>query len=222
MRNIFIITLFVIGTAISAQTAEQTIKSIFDNALSTNTAEEHLYYLCKNTKGRLPGSPEAIHAVEYTKWALMEAGADSVWLQPVPVPHWIRGEEKAVAYSRMGNINLTISALGLSVGTDENGIEAGIIEVNSFDDLKVFGESNISGKIVFFNRPADVTLINTFASYAGAVDQRVYGASEAAKYGALAVIVRSPTQAKHDFVHTGVLRYSEGNSKNSCSNHITS
>ena len=210
MRNIFIITLFVIGTAISAQTPEQTIKSIFDNALSTNTAEEHLYYLCKNTKGRLPGSPEAIHAVEYTKWALMEAGADSVWLQPVPVPRWIRGKEKAVAYSRMGNISLTISALGLSVGTDENGIEAGIIEVHSFDDLKVYGESNISGKIVFFNRPADVTLINTFASYAGAVDQRVYGASEASKYGALAVIVRSPTQAKHDFVHTGVLRYSEG------------
>ncbi len=210
MRNLFIVALIVIGNAIYAQTPEQTIKSIFDNALSDKTAEEHLYYLCKNTKGRLPGSPEAIHAVEYTKWALMEAGADSVWLQPVPVPRWIRGEERAVAYSNMGNINLTISALGLSVGTDKAGIEAGLIEVKTFDELKELGENIVSGKIVFFNRPVDNTLINTFAAYGGAVDQRVNGASEAAKYGAEAVIVRSPTHADHDFAHTGVVRYSEG------------
>lgn len=213
MKNILIVAFFVLGSALYSQTADQTIKSIFDNALGDNTAEEHLYYLCKNTKGRIPGSSQAIHAVEYTKWALLQAGADSVWLQTVPVPRWERGEEKAVAYSAMGDVDLTISALGLSVGTEDAGIEGNIVEVKSFDDLRQLGKENISGRIVFFNRAVDNTLINTFSGYAGAVDQRVYGASEAAQFGAVAVIVRSPTQADHDFAHTGVVRYTEGTRK---------
>jgi len=210
MKRFFLFFISIVSVSINAQTPEQTIRSIFNNALTDNTAEEHLYYLCKNTKGRIPGSAEAIHAVEYTKWALLQAGADSVWLQEVPVPQWVRGKEKATAYSDLGNINLTIAALGLSVGTSEDGIEAPVIEVKSFNDLKTLGREHISGKIIFFNRPVDNTLINTFTGYGGAVDQRLSGASEAALYGAEAVIVRSPTQADHDFVHTGVVRYKEG------------
>lgn len=208
MKQLITIIIFLLLPLTSfPQNPEVVIKSIFNNALLDNTAEEHLLYLCKNTKGRIPGSKEALHAVKYTMNALIDAGADSVWLQEVPVPHWERGEERAILRSRLGTHELSISALGLSVGTGPMGINTGLIEVHNFEQLREIGTEGISGKIVFFNRPADNTLINTFSGYAGAVDQRISGASEAAQYGAAGVIVRSPTQATHDFVHTGVVRY---------------
>ena len=211
MRRLFLLIIAVF-TVIQAngQETEKIIKSIFDEALTDQTAYRNLEYLCKNTKGRLPGSPAAAEAVEFTRQALLKAGADTVWLQKVPVPHWERGSEKCSVISELSGVtDLSISALGFSVGTTDKGITSGIVEVKDFEELKKIGKKNIEGRIVFFNRPADNTLINTFAAYGGAVNQRVYGASEASKYGAVAVIVRSATQALDDYPHTGVTRYAD-------------
>lgn len=194
---------------LQAQTPEQVIKSIFDNALTDTTARDNLHYLCKNTIGRIAGSKQALHAVDYTRKALIEAGADSVWLQEVPVPRWERGAEEATVFFSDKSKKLTISALGLSVGTGDQALRAEMVEVKDFQQLNNLGEELVKGKIVFFNRPADPTLINTFSSYGGAVNQRTEGASYASALGAIAVIVRSPTQALHDFAHTGVVRYKD-------------
>ena len=105
--------------------------------------------------------------------------------------------------------NVPITALGGSVATPQKGIKAGVIEVQGIEDLAVLGEAGIKGKIVFFNRPMDPTLINTFSAYSGAVDQRGQGAAEAAKYGALGVIVRSMNLRLDDFPHTGGMRYGD-------------
>jgi hypothetical protein len=191
-----------------AQSPDVVIKSIFDEALTDTTAYHHLRYLTKNTKGRSPGSDEAELAVRYTFQALADAGADTVWLQEVNVPHWVRGQEEAYILSDItGKKELTISALGLSPGTGTKGVTAAVVEVHSLEELALLGKENITGKIVFFNRPVDNTLVNTFSGYGGAVDQRVQGPSEASRYGATAVIVRSATQAMDDFPHTGVTRY---------------
>lgn len=204
---LFFLSLLLVSQA-EAQQPDSVIRSIFSEALTDTTAYHHLRWITKNTKGRLPGSREALLAVEYTRQALIDAGADSVWLQEVAVPHWKRGEEKAVIISdASGRSELTIAALGLSVGTAEEGLTAGVVEVHSFDELAGMGREMIGGKIVFFNRPVDNKLINTFAGYGGAVNQRVQGASEASRYGAAAVIVRSATHALNDFPHTGVTRY---------------
>jgi carboxypeptidase Q len=193
-----------------SQEPEKNIRSIFDEALTNRTAFDQLRYLCKNTKGRIPGSPAAAEAVEFTRQALIKAGADTVWLQKVPVPHWERGFEKCkVVSSKMGSEDLSIAALGLSAGTPSEGVVSKIIEVHDFDELKLLGKKGIEGKIVFFNRPVDNKLINSFAGYGSAVNQRTQGASEASKYGAIAVIVRSATQALDDFPHTGVTIYEE-------------
>lgn len=202
----------VLFTSLSvAQSPEGVLRTFFSDALTDSSAENNLRYLCKETPGRLSGSDAASRAVEFTFRALKEAGADTVWLQKVPVPHWVRGEEYARARSeQLGELELNAGALGLSVGTGKEEIRAGVIEVASFEELKALGYENVKGKIVFFNRHADNTLLNTFAGYSGAVNQRISGASEASQYGALAVIVRSPTQAEHDFIHTGVVRYYEG------------
>jgi carboxypeptidase Q len=210
-RPVFVIGLLLLAAVSTAQKPEESLRAIFNEALTDTTAYNHLRYLCANTKGRIPGSPAAAEAVEYTRQALLKAGADTVWLQRVPVPHWERGSESArVISSVMGTADLTISALGLSVGTTADGLLAAVIEVKDISELKKIGRAGVEGRIVFFNRKVDNTLINTFAGYAGAVEQRTRGASEAARYGAAAVIVRSVTQALHDFPHTGVTRYEDG------------
>ena len=84
-----------------------------------------------------------------------------------------------------------------------------ILEVKSLDELESMGKEKIRGKIVFYNRPMDPTQIRTFNSYGGAADQRVYGPSKAAEYGAVAAIVRSLTTANDDFPHTGVTVYKD-------------
>jgi len=211
MRTILLVFLSGILTLpLFSQEAEKIVRSIFDEALTDKTAYNQLKYICKNTIGRIPGSPAAAEAVEYTRQALIKAGADSVWLQKVPVPHWERGFEQCrMVSATMGSEELTIAALGLSEGTSAEGVLSKIIEVHDFNELKVLGKKNIEGKIVFFNRPVDNKLINSFAGYGGAANQRTQGASEAAKFGAVAVIVRSVTQALDDFPHTGVTRYEE-------------
>ena len=116
-RLIIVVITGILSLPLFAQEAEKTVRSIFDEALTDRTAFNQLEYICKNTKGRIPGSPAAAEAVEYTRQALIKAGADSVWLQKVPVPHWGRGFELCkVVSATMGSEDLTIAALGLSVG----------------------------------------------------------------------------------------------------------
>jgi hypothetical protein len=212
MKKTFSFTALAFFSAMTfSQEPEKIISAIFTEALTDRTAYNQLEYLCKNTKGRLAGSAASLKAIEYTRKALADAGADTVWLQKVTVPHWERGFEKCLVMSPVfGKEELTISALGLSVGTGQEGISAGVIEVKNFDELRSLGKEKIEGSIVFFNRPVDNSLVNTFSGYGGAVDQRVSGAAEAAAYGAAAVIVRSATQSLDDFPHTGTLRYAEG------------
>jgi len=210
-RILFFLTLILLSSGSIAQEPEKILTSIFNEALTDGTAWRQLEYLCRNTKGRLSGSAASYKAIEYTRQALTDAGADTVWLQKVMVPRWERGFELCrVTSSLSGTADLSVSTLGLSVATGTEGIEAAVIEVHDFEELKTLGRNRIEGRIVFFNRPVDNTIINTFAGYAGAVNQRISGASEASKYGAAAVLVRSATQFLHDFPHTGVIRYADG------------
>jgi carboxypeptidase Q len=210
-KNIASCLLVLLSLGLKAQDPGKILTSVFDEALTDSSAYKQLEYLCKFTKGRLDGSPAAAKAVEYTRQCLIKAGADSVWLQKVPVPAWTRGTEKCrISSSVTGSADLSIAALGLSVGTSEVGITSEVVEVHDFEELKTLGRNKIEGKIVFFNRPVDNKLINSFSGYGGAVNQRTIGASEASGYGALAVIVRSVTQSLDDFPHTGVTHYKDG------------
>ena len=138
-------------------------------------------------------------------------GLDRVWLQPVKVPKWVRGTpEFAYIESDPGlTNNVPICALGGSVATPLGGIKAGVVEVQGIEGLKVLGKEKIQGKIVFFNKAMDPTNIDTYMSYSGSVDQRYAGATEAAKYGAVGVIVRSLNLRLDDFPHTGAMSYGD-------------
>ncbi len=195
----------------SSQENEKTIKAIFDKALTDQTAYDNLHYLCKNCSGRIVGSPQAAMAVEFTYQIMSSMELDRVEKQPVQVPHWVRGEkeEASIQSGRLGFKQVPVTALGMSVGTGKNGLSACIVEVQNFKELEDLGKEKVEGKIVFFNRPMDPTMINTFGAYGEAANQRTQGASEAARYGAAGVIVRSLTTSQDDFPHTGVLSYKD-------------
>ena len=181
---------------------------ITKKALTEKTGYKLLQELC-DIGPRLSGSENSLRAIYWAEEKLKSFGVDKVWLQPVMVPHWERGsvETAVIVYDKnISEKSLSILSLGGSIATPENGITANVIEVKNFTELEK-RKNEVKGKIVFFSRPVDEGLLNTFAGYGSAVDQRVYGAVEAAKYGAVAVLIRSIT-TKHDNVpHTGVMVY---------------
>ncbi|MBQ22895.1 MAG: peptidase M28 family protein [Flavobacteriales bacterium] len=185
------------------------IDKIYDEALSNGNSYEWLDYLSNQIGGRLSGSINYDRSVKWGKDELQNIDVDSVWLQPVMIPKWVRGApEYAHIESSPGNtISVPIAALGGSISTPSIGISANVIEVKNFKELKMIGRDSIRGKIIFYNRPMDPTLINTFQAYGGSVNQRTQGAIEAAKLGAIGVIVRSMTTSLDDYPHTGSMYY---------------
>ena len=211
MRHLLLVFL-IISTQIEAQNNDQKqINEIYNTALTNGSGYAWLNYLSNQIGGRLSGSLQAQKAVDYTKKILDSMGLDRVWLQPVKVPKWVRGTpEFAYIESDPGlTNNVPICALGGSVATPLGGIKAGVVEVQGIEGLKVLGKEKIQGKIVFFNKPMDPTNIDTYMSYSGSVDQRYAGAIEAAKYGAVGVIVRSLNLRLDDFPHTGAMSYGD-------------
>jgi hypothetical protein len=208
IRLFFLLFALCFSVSLQAQSSQEAaIKSIYDLELTKGESYSMLEYLATKIGGRLSGSPGAAAAVDWSRH-VMKDFADTVWLQPVMVPHWVRGKQEIARANskRSGSYNLNICALGGSVGTGPSGISAEIVEVKNFDELKALGTS-VKGKIVFFNRGFDMTKINTFSAYGGAVEQRAMGPSEAAKLGAVGVIVRSMASGPEDYPHTGGLRY---------------
>lgn len=158
---------------------------------------------------RLSGSENSYKAIKWTFEKMKELGFENVWLQPVMVPHWERGEKgsaEIIFSNTFEKRALEILALGGSIATPLEGISANIIEVKFFEELNE-RQNEVRGKIVFFNQRLDQGTLNSFTAYGNSVKQRVYGAIEAANYGATGMIIRSIT-TKHDNVpHTGVMLY---------------
>jgi len=200
-----------IKTLYSQETDEDMLREIYTASLTQGKSYDWLNHLSNQIGGRLSGSVQAQQAVDYTREELEALGLDKVWLQPVMVPKWVRGTpEFAYIEGKPGvTTNVPICALGGSVATPAGGLKASVVEVKGVEDLEKLGREQVEGKIVFYNRPMDPTLINTFESYSGCVDQRYSGAAEAAKFGAVGVIVRSMNLRLDDYPHTGSMSYGE-------------
>lgn len=210
MKSILFALSLITNLSIFAQKEDSLqIRKLFDAALVQGHAYDNLRSLCKDVGARLSGSPEAEKAVEWAKELLESYQFDTVWLMPVKVPHWVRGDiEKA----GVNGVSMSIKTLGGSVSSNGK-IEAEVIEVHNFDELAELGEKVIKGKIVFFNRGFDKRLISTGDAYGGCVNQRWGGASRAAKLGAVGVFVRSLSHKKDNHAHTGSMGYEEGVTK---------
>ncbi|MGB1349203.1 MAG: M28 family peptidase [Flavobacteriaceae bacterium] len=207
-KNILII-LFLIPALISSQDDKEQLRKIYNTSLINGHSYDWLDYLSNEIGSRLSGSLNAELAVNYTKSELEKIGLDKVWLQPVMVPKWIRGNpEFAYIETAPGKtIPVNLCALGGSISTPLAGIKAHVLEVQSIDQLKKTPRDSIKGKIVFFNRPMQADVISTFEAYGGCVNQRYDGAKEAARFGAIGAIVRSMNLRLDDLPHTGAMSY---------------
>ncbi|MBU9935402.1 MAG: M20/M25/M40 family metallo-hydrolase [Ferruginibacter sp.] len=204
--------LFVLPGMAPAQNDDSvTIRRISNEILAKGTAYENLRYLCKKVGPRLSGSPQAQKAVEATFRMLKDAGADTVYLQPCMVPHWVRGE-KEQGYIQVANgtkYQLKLCALGNSEGTGKKGLTASVIEVRNFEELDRLGTDLIKGKIVFFNYPMNPAYVRSFMAYGESGSYRTRGPARAAKYGAVGVMIRSLASNLDDFPHTGTTIYND-------------
>jgi Zn-dependent M28 family amino/carboxypeptidase len=170
-----------------------------------------LEQLTSHAGHRLSGSAGADTAVAIAKAWMEERGFNNVHLEHIIVPRWERGSMERAFLEVPGKqkTSLAVCALGGSIATPAGGITAGVVEVRSFEELERLGTA-AAGKIIFFNRSMDPSMLNTFEAYGGAVDQRSRGAIQGAKSGGVAVLVRSMTLAIDGVPHTGGMAYQEG------------
>jgi carboxypeptidase Q len=214
MRLILLVFVLSAGTLraqLPVDSLASLIKDVYRKSYTEELAYRWLTTLCKDVGHRLSGSPQAEKAVQWGKGTLDTFGLDAVYLQPVMVTHWLRGDQEKVSMTskEMGKASLKALALGNSIGTGPEGVTGEVVEVQSIDELKAMPDEKIKGKIVFFNRPLDKGLTNTFASYGGAADQRYSGPKAAGEKGAVAAIVRSLSTRKDDNPHTGSCFYAD-------------
>src|SRR5947209_2177340 len=197
----------------SAQTLAD-LKRLQQAALSSDYAYRQVAHLANNIGPRLTGSAQAAKAVEYVASELKAIGCE-VQLEKVTVPHWVRGEETAALIEFPGQAQNTtqkivLCALGDSVATPPEGIEADVIALRNFDELKSMPRDKVAGKIVLFNYPFDKQMAaegRGGEAYGEAVVYRSDGPSTAARQGAVACLIRSVGGADYRLLHTGQTDY---------------
>jgi len=186
------------------------IKKFSDEILRNGTAYDLLYQLTKQVGGRLAGSPQFAKAELWGKSALEHAGADEVILQECMLPHWVRGGKDKAVITEVDNKKtyrpLDVLALGNSMGSNGKTITAEVLMVADFDELER-RKAEVKGKIVYYNYGFDPTNIMPFVSYGQTGMYRRSGPSRAAKYGAVAVMIRSLTESTANDPHTGAMAY---------------
>jgi len=197
-----------------AQTPEDSIliRRLADTILTDGRTYGNLRLLTKTVGARVSGSAGYYKAEKWGQQALQEAAADKVWLQECMVPHWVRGGKDSASWAVSGGVGtrggLDVLALGNSQGTDAKGINAPVVLIHNFDELEQ-KKNELKGKIVFYNYPFNPLFIETFMAYGDAVGYRVFGASRAARYGAVGVLVRSMSSSVDNVPHTGAMFYND-------------
>lgn len=201
----FVFSTFSLNSTLSAQNPDinsyrEEAEKIISTALNGDDRFEYLTLFADTFGHRFSGSESLEKSIDWIVEQMQKDGFDRVFTQEVMVPRWVRGQESATLISPRKK-NLPMLGLGGSVGTPKGGLEAGVLVVSSFDDLKAKADQ-AEGKIVLYDVP--------FTSYGQTVQYRLNGAVEAAKAGAVASLIRSVGPYSMKTPHTGTSRYQEG------------
>ncbi|GAA4363615.1 M28 family peptidase [Kangiella marina] len=178
-----------------------------DQALEGSKDYEIVESLTTEVGPRMAGTPGDAAAVKWGVAKLKELGFDKVWTEPVTFPTWKRGVETAEVIAPYPQ-PLVITALGFSVATSEEGLTAEIVQFDDLDALEKAPDNAAEGKIVFIRNRMERA--RDGSGYGPAVAARGSGASEAAKKGALGILIRSIGTDTDRMAHTGMMRYEEG------------
>ncbi|OEZ96333.1 M20/M25/M40 family metallo-hydrolase [Duganella phyllosphaerae] len=202
--------LIVSHTALAAPANDPaTLAQIRDSAMKQDWAYDRLADMTDLIGPRLSGSAGAAAAVEQVADAMRKIGA-KVTLQPVKVPHWVRGEEKAQLVDYTGRPagitqKVVLSALGGSGATPADGLTAPVIVVRDFDELTA-RKAEVKGAIVLFDVAFDDEMAKggqAGRAYGRGSNYRTNGPRLAQELGAVGALVRSVGGADFRLTHTG-------------------
>ncbi|WEF34981.1 M20/M25/M40 family metallo-hydrolase [Pseudoduganella chitinolytica] len=205
-------SLFLLATAHAAPNDSATLAQVRDTAMASDWAYQRLEDMTDLIGPRLSGSAGAAAAVQQVADTMRKLGA-KVTLQPVKVPHWVRGEEKAQLVEYAGRPqgivqNVVLTALGGSGATPAAGLTAPVVIVHDFDELKARA-AEVKGKIVLIDVPFDQGMAERGLAgnaYGRGSAARTRGPALAAELGAAAALVRSVGGADFRLTHTGMTR----------------
>jgi len=193
--------------AVSDYKRSPEVDGLIKAALAGTQAYDITESLTTEIGPRVGGSPQEALAREWAVAKFKEIGLQNVRIEPFTMPYWERGIETASIVTPNPQ-QLYITSLGGSVATPAGGIEAEIAYFPTFEDLKNAPEGGLDGKIVFIS--GRMKKAPDGAGYGPANQKRRQGATEAAKRGAAAVVIRSVGTDSHRFPHTGMMRYADG------------
>ena len=207
----FVVLCACLLTASSAQTQSpsrpawlepysQNASRLIQAATADDFAWRRLAELTDTYGHRLSGSENLQRAIAWAAETMKRDGLDNVHTEPVMVPRWVRGRESAEIVSPPQH-TLAVLGLGGSISTPPEGIEAEVIVVGSFDELRARA-AEIRGRMVLLNAP--------FTTYSDTVTYRTNGARVASQLGAVAALVRGVGPTGLRTPHTGSVQYGMG------------
>jgi Zn-dependent M28 family amino/carboxypeptidase len=185
----------------------QTAAWLRDTAKLDSSSYRILESLTTEVGPRMAGSAGDARAVAWAEAKFKELGFDKVWKEPVTFPTWTRGVETAEIISPFAQ-PLVITALGGSVGTAPEGLRAELIQFATLAEMIKAPADQIRGKIVFINHK-----MRNHTEYGSVGAGRFVGAAEAAKKGAIGLVIRSIGTDSHRMPHTGMTGYEDGVTK---------
>ena len=171
---------------------------LIGEAVGSTFAWQRLAVLTDSIGHRISGSESLNRAIRWAVDEMKRDGLENVHTEKVMVPKWVRGAESAEILEPAPH-QMAMLGLGDSVGTPAGGITAQVMVVHNFEQLEEHA-AQARGRIVLFNVP--------FTNYGETVRFRSQGPSRAARYGAVAVLVRSVGPPGLRTPHTGALQYS--------------
>jgi Zn-dependent M28 family amino/carboxypeptidase len=195
--------------AAPARAAEpaDTAAALRDRALTDTTAWTVLEDLTTGIGGRPAGSPAMTRAKDWAVQTFTDLGFSNIRVEEFPKPSWTRGAESASVVAPYP-VQLSIIGLGGTVPTPAKGVEAEIVVFRTYAAMLAAPEGSLKGKIAVVTQP--MTRTQTGEGYGAAGVPRRAGASEAARRGAVAFLMRSVSTSDSRLAHTGLMRYADG------------
>jgi carboxypeptidase Q len=177
-----------------------TAQKLMAAAQENDFAWQRLAQLTDTYGARPAWSENLTRAIAWAVETMKADGLENVRAERVMVPRWVRGAESAEIVDPPRH-PIVMLGLGGTVATPPGGLEAEVLPVSSFDDLRN-KRLHVAGRIVLF----DVA----YTTYAETMSYRTGGARLAAEYGAAAVLVRSVGPIGLRTAHTGSVNYAPG------------
>lgn len=182
-----------------------TLRALVEAADRDPTAWATVADLSRTIGARLAGTRNEADARAWAIRLFRRLGFENVREETFAIEGWVRGEEY-VDVAAAGR-RLRVGTLGGSVATPPRGLDAPVVGFASLDDLRAAAPRSLEGRIAFVDgTPFERSRLG--AGYGDGAERRTSAATEAARRGALAVLVRS-AGASPNFVHVGQLRYAD-------------